>query len=188
MSAAKTYFEILGLPAKPVDSERLRAAFQQSRTVWFLRQYIPEYLGQARRRLKELDEAFDALKDPRRQSAILREIRQYARTDPLVEEPAVPPVNRPEPKPLEGVFAMPRAKVVRKLEQVAAMLVKRHKRPLNETELKTLTRIAFRMGLDYPEASQLVARIAASAAASLRSFPSRERLLQGEWNGDPAPP
>lgn len=172
------YFELLGLELKPVDLATLQSAYKEQRTAWFLRQFQPEYLSQARKKLRLLDEAYETLRDPRRQGAIIRELRAQRR-------------NRDEPRPImpspvpsaEAPFTSThRPRVVRKLVQVADLIVHKRHRPLSDSERRTLTRLGFKMGLDYPEAQRLVEQIAEDAIKTLRVKHTRDELLDGNWN------
>lgn len=172
------FFEILGLPVKSIEPDRLREVYREQRTAWFLKQFVPEYLSVARKRLKDLEDAYDALRDPRRQKAILRDLKQRQRTGEIKRDAIEADMPAPSPEPIPTVH---RPKIVRKLVQIADMIVHRRKRPMSETEVKTLTRIGFKMGLEYPDSAQLVQQIAEEAAQSFRTRTRREELLSGNW-------
>lgn len=178
---SEEYFEILGLPVKSIEAERLRDVYKEQRTRWFLRQFVPEYLTQARLRLKQLDDAYEVLRDPRRQKAILRELKHRQRASELKRDAIDPDTLPLREGTVEPIASVHRPKVIRKLVQIAEMLVHRRQRSMSEEEIKTLTRIGFKMGLEYPDSMQLVKQIAEEAAQSFRARKRREEMLGGSW-------
>ncbi|MFO0949038.1 MAG: hypothetical protein U1D30_24525 [Planctomycetota bacterium] len=173
------YFELLGLEVKPAEAGTLQAAYKEQRTAWFLRQFQPEYLNTARKKLRQLDEAFEILRDPRKQAAIIREHRAYRRSQ---EQPLPLPVPPLPPTEDDSLASIHRPRVIRKLVQVAELIVHKRHRPLTDSERRTITRLGFKMGLDYSESQRLVEQIAEDAARNIRIKHTREELIDGQWS------
>ena len=164
------YFESLGLPLEPIEPAVLDRVYKHLKQEWFLRQYVPEHAVEARDRLSQLEEAYRALRDPRRQAALLRDLRYRLRAkERAAQDPTLSGWRPPPEEPEEGPRAVPRAQLVQKLLRVTELIVLRSRRPLGADEKTTLVRIAFRMGLDYPDAQQIVDQIAERVVPSRRA-------------------
>jgi hypothetical protein len=152
-------FEILNLPQKPIDLDGLTAAYRDVRKLWFFRQYDPEYLIEAREHLEQIDEAFQSLKDPKRQGLILRELQARKRSDTK----PVPVVDAAAPSH-EAIHddvppAINRSKIVRQLLREAEDMVSQTRRPLSSVQQESLRQKAYEMGLPFDDAEEVIPRI-----------------------------
>lgn len=151
-------FKTLGLPVGPVEPEPLADAYRRARKTWFLRQYDPEYMIEAREQLHKIDEAYRMLRDTRRQAAIVRGMTSDRRIDwqksnQDAEDVTQTPVMEPIPP------AVNRSKVVRQLLKEAEEIVASTKGQLTESHCSTLRRQAYDLGLSFADAEDVVQRI-----------------------------
>lgn len=167
-------FSLLGLAVQPTDSETLLRAYQVARQVWFFRQFEPEYLLEAREKLEKIDEAYRSLKDPRRQSAVIRQIkaktRSAANPGVAIAEPAVPPRPEPPAKPLAN-----RPLLARQLLRHAEEIVARTGETLSTADIKQMRETAVLAGLSHADAEELVERVARQAELIVRPLSLQPR-------------
>ncbi len=158
-------FELLGLPANAVTLETLSAAYLQTRQEWFFRQFEPETMIAAHSKIRAIDEAYQALRDPRRQTALLREAHKRPRkpTSDHTED-----INSTA-SPSEPVRSVNRMKIVRDLLRQAKDIVAKSKAPLGESTIEQMTRSAFDQGIDYTDAEEIVERIVREVEIDLGS-------------------
>lgn len=157
MGSVNEYFDLLNLPLAVASPADIEAAYRQQRRIWFLKQFEPAESGQARTRLAALDEAYFALRDPRRQNALLRAEHQRRRSaQEISEEPAEAAISDPF---VEGPRAVHRTQIVQTLLRAAERLTRAQKRPLDEGEKTRLAKIGLSLGLDYPDSRDIVRRI-----------------------------
>lgn len=147
---AENYFEILGLPNKPIDPDRLREAYERERMIWFLRQFVPEFLLIAPKKLAEFEEAYARLRDPRQQDALLKRFTESQAGAPAGANsgPAVrPPPMAPPPVARHRVLL----ELVRAAEPMRA-----GGRKLSGQDKMALVRLAMKRGMEYSDAIELV--------------------------------
>ena len=153
-------FEILQIPPKPIDAVSLAAAYRNVRTIWFFRQYDPEYLLEARERLEKIDEAYHNLKDPKRQALLVREVQLKRRGDAKHAPSSEVIAASQHPVPNDIPPAIDRSKIVRQLLREAEAIVLNTHRPLTTADKEMLHRKAYQMGLAFDDAEEVIPRIA----------------------------
>lgn len=159
------YFDLLELPIEPANPTRLAEAYRKQRQAWFLRQYRPELADEARGRLRQIEEAYRVLRDPRRQAGLIRELaaRRRPAAAPVTE---TVPLARATTVPLPKDAAPPairRPQIFRKLLISAEVIVKKQHRVLDAKQKQALVQAACRMGLDSRDATELVEHVARHA-------------------------
>ncbi len=170
MASEQSPFELLGLPAKAVAPETLSAAYIKTRQEWFFRQFEPATMIAAHSKIRAIDEAYQALRDPRRQTALLREAHQKPRK-PISEN--TDNINSTAPA-VEPVRSVNRMKIVRELLRQAKDIVAKSKAPLGESTIEQMTRSAFDQGIDYADAEEIVERIVREVEIGLRPRNTRK--------------
>ena len=76
-------FSLLGLPCRAVDDAAVHEAYRTQREKWFLRQYDPEHAASAPERLKQIDQAYQAI---RRQHDRRRQLDRLMRTSSVLQD------------------------------------------------------------------------------------------------------
>jgi hypothetical protein len=145
---AENYFEILRLPCKPIDPDRLREAYERERTIWFLRQFVPEFLLIAPAKLAQFEEAYARLRDPRQQEALLKRYAESPAGGQAGSEPAVRPPPMANPP-------VARHRVLLELVR-AAEPMRAGGRKLSGQDKMALVRLAMKRGMEYSDAIELV--------------------------------
>jgi len=153
------FFEILNLPVRPIDLDGLTSAYRDVRKLWFFRQYDPEFLLEAREHLEQIDDAFQTLKDPKRQALIVRELQTKKRADskPIPVVDANLPVRESVHDDIPP--AINRSKIVRQLLRDAEDMVAQTHRALTAAQQESLRRKAYELGLPFDDAEEVIPRI-----------------------------
>jgi hypothetical protein len=170
MVSEQSPFELLGLPAASVNSETLSAAYLKTRQEWFFKQFEPATMIVAHSKIRAIDEAYQALRDPRRQTALLREAHKKPRpiaTDECCHSTTADPT-------LEPTRLVNRMKIVRDLLRQAKDVVARSKAPLGQSTIEQMTRSAFDQGIDYADAEEIVERIVREVEIGVRPVNPRK--------------
>jgi curved DNA-binding protein CbpA len=171
MSSEPSPFDVLGLPARLTATEELTAAYVSARREWFSKQFDPETMLVAHEKIVAIDEAYQSLRDTRRQSAILRETRKRPR--PAGAEPSTGPARESSPPSPEMPRVVNRSKIVRELLRQAQQLVSKTKVPLADDIKAQMTRSAFDQGVDFTDAEEIVDRIAREVEIGVRPRTTR---------------
>lgn len=153
------WFDILNLPARPINLDGLTSAYREVRKLWFFRQYDPEYLLEAHEHLEQIDEAFQTLKDPKRQALIVRELQAKKRCDtkPVPVVDSAVPLHQTIQDDVPP--AINRSKIVRQLLREAEDIVSQTHRPLTTAQQESLRQKAYEMGLPFDDAEEVIPRI-----------------------------
>jgi curved DNA-binding protein CbpA len=172
MSEPTSPYELLGLPISATKPEDLAAAYRAARQHWFLKQFEPQFMLEAHDRVQAIDQAYQALRDPRRQAAILRESHKRPRTVIHEESTNQEPTKEATQPPPRVVN---RTKVVRNLLREAQAIIAQTKMPLTDDMKQRITREAFDAGLDYTDAEELTERIVREVEFNLRPRSTRRK-------------
>ena len=152
-------FELLQLPVKPINANDLTAAYRDARKVWFFRQYDPEYLIEAREQLEHIDEAYQTLKDPKKQALLVRELQVKTRGTTRHVPTTDSAISSREEDQEDVPPAINRSKIVRQLLREAEDIVSRTHKPLTTAEQETLKRKAYELGLPFDDTDEVIPRI-----------------------------
>ncbi|MBY0586432.1 J domain-containing protein [bacterium] len=163
-------FELLGLPISATKPDDLAVAYRAAREKWFLKQFEPLTMIEAHEKVRAIDEAYQALRDPRRQTALLREAHKRPRRENDWDTPSPDHSSAPSAPPARVVN---RSKIVRELLQQAREIISRTKQVLSDETKKSMTRQAFDEGLDFTDAEEIVERIVKEVEFGIRPRTTR---------------
>lgn len=149
------YFTLLELPIEAVASDALDIAYQKARRTWFFRQYDPEHMLQARQKIDMVEAAYQALRDPRRQVAIVRE----AKSEQSQSQRRTKASHTGKRPAVDGAVTPLRTKIVRDMLRAADDLKASQGGRLSEEDVARLARAGFDQGLDYADALEVADRI-----------------------------
>jgi hypothetical protein len=170
-------FEVLSLPPRLTDVDELQRAYRQQRTMWFMRQFVPEYMTLAAKMLEQIEDAYSKLRDPRQQRAILRTIGEIAAPLPNIRAKTSKPA---QVEPAQAnVLIVSRPKITLEITRAAEALLGGDRTTLSDADQMSLVRKAMSLGLDYADAADLVRQTVQRLLAEYSAKRRFRSLLRG---------